>query len=76
MRMKSITKYMMYCAVLMGLTACNENSIFEGELYISIEEDAREHADYSGIFVACKAVHIPQSPENHKSLRREFGREQ
>ena len=24
---------MMYCAVLMGLTACNENSIFEGELY-------------------------------------------
>ena len=27
------TKYMMYCAVLMGLTACNENSIFEGELY-------------------------------------------
>ena len=30
MRMKSITKYMMYCAVLMGLTACNENSIFEG----------------------------------------------
>ena len=33
MRMKSITKYMMYCAVLMGLTACNENSIFEGELY-------------------------------------------
>lgn len=31
--MKSITKYMMYCTVLMGLTACNENSIFEGELY-------------------------------------------
>lgn len=31
--MKSITKYMWYCAVLMGLTACNENSIFEGELY-------------------------------------------
>lgn len=31
--MKSITKYIMYCAVLMGLTSCNENSIFEGELY-------------------------------------------
>lgn len=31
--MKSITKYIVYCAVLMGLTACNENSIFEGELY-------------------------------------------
>lgn len=31
--MKSITKYIMYCAALMGLTACNENSIFEGEQY-------------------------------------------
>lgn len=31
--MKSITKYIMYCVALMGLTACNENSIFEGELY-------------------------------------------
>ncbi|WP_294476695.1 BT_3987 domain-containing protein [uncultured Bacteroides sp.] len=31
--MKSITKYIMFSAVLMGLTSCNENSIFEGELY-------------------------------------------
>lgn len=31
--MKSITKYIVYCAVLMGLASCNENSIFEGELY-------------------------------------------
>lgn len=57
MRMKSITKYMMYCAVLMGLTACNENSIFEGELYKKVvyvlsETDltfpGHSFAEYSG----------------------------
>lgn len=31
--MKSITKYIACCALLMGLAACNENSIFEGEQY-------------------------------------------